>query len=346
MTSDLSARDAIASRPRHRRLSVLIGGGIAVIAACAVLAWALGPWGRSGFVEFRMPAATDIPVGIAVAGDGTVWFTMDSSHAIGRLKNGVIEKVRKPGESIEPLGLAADSDGAAWYTDAPKRVISRVTSDGTITAFDLAIPVARLGRLAVAPDGAVWFAEPSAASVTRLKDGIFTRFPMSSVAGLGGGLVAPFGIAVDGHGAVWATLQSANKLVRLEPGKEPTAFELPTRGSAPGDVAVDAAGTVWVLEVGANKVARFAGSRFEEFAIPTPRAGLTALAVAPDGAAWFTELRAHRLGRVQNRVVREFPLPRGDARPFGIAVDRANNVWYTDLSGWIGMLRADRARRG
>jgi len=112
----------------------------------------------------------------------------------------------------------------------------------------------------------------------------------------------------------------------------------------PGDVAVDATGTVWILELSANKVARFARGRFEEFAVPTPNAGLTALAVAPDGSAWFTEMRAHKLGRVRGGVVREFPLPRRDARPFGVAVDPANNVWYTDLSGWLGKLRADRAR--
>jgi hypothetical protein len=27
-----------------------------------------------------------------------------------------------------------------------------------------------------------------------------------------------------------------------------------------------------------------------------------------------------------------------------VAVDAAGNVWYTDISGWLGMLPADRAR--
>jgi len=47
---------------------------------------------------------------------------------------------------------------------------------------------------------------------------------------------------------------------------------------------------------------------------------------------------------VRGDVVTEFSLPRRDARPVGVAVDGANNVWYADLSGWVGMLRADRAR--
>jgi virginiamycin B lyase len=78
--------------------------------------------------------------------------------------------------------------------------------------------------------------------------------------------------------------------------------------------------------------------------VPTPNAGLAALAVAPDGSVWFTELRAHKLGRVRGNTIKEFALPRTDARPVGVAVDGGNNVWYTDLSGWVGMLRAGRAR--
>ena len=91
-----------------------------------------------------------------------MWFTIESSNAIGRLKNGRIEKVRKRTDNHEPLGLAADADGSAWYTDAHLRAISHVSNDATITSFDVSTPVARLGRLAVAPDGAVWFAESTA----------------------------------------------------------------------------------------------------------------------------------------------------------------------------------------
>src|SRR4029453_2480165 len=302
---------------RPRRLWTFVAGSIALLFLVAVLTWRFGPWADSTFVELRMPSPMDIPVSIAVTGDGTVWFTIDSSNAIGRLRNGKIEKVRKRTESLEPLGLAAEPDGSVWYADAQARVISRVANDGTITAFDLATPVARLGRMAVAPDGAVWFAEPTLGSVTRLKDGVFTRHPVSRVAGTGEALVAPFGIAVDAHGTVWATLQNANKLVSISTNGEMSGFEVPTRHSGPGDVAVDGGGAVWILELSANKVARFTRGRFEEFPIPTPNAGLTALAVAPDGSAWFTEMRAHKLGRVRDGIVREFPLPRRDAPPFG-----------------------------
>ncbi len=325
------------------RLWFAVAISVILLAVGLALVGRFGPWADTGFVEHQMPTRADIPVSIAVARDGAVWFTIEMSDAVGRLKDGRIEKVRKGSESLEPLGLAADTDGSAWYTDSRKRAISRVASDGTITSFDLATPVSRLGRLAIAPDGAVWFAEATAVSVTRLKDGILTRHAVGPLAGAGDANVSPFGVSVDAGGTVWATLQNTGMLVRIPPNGMIAEFELPTRHGGPGDVAVDARGNVWVLELSANKIARFADGRFEEFAVPTPNAGLTALAVAPDGSAWFTETRAHKLGRVKNGKVKEFALPRADARPVGITVDGTNNVWYADLSGWIGMLRADRA---
>jgi len=327
------------SWPRWIGLAIAVG----VVVAIGALVWRPGMYSSWGFQEFRLSPA-DIPVGIAVSHDGTVWFTLEASDSLGLLRNGQIQKLPKGVESVEPLGLAIDAGGRAWYTEAPKQRISRASLDGTIASFPLSTPVARLGRLAIAPDGDVWFAESSLVSVTHLKDGRLTRHVLGSITPATPMDAAPFGVTVAREGTVWATLQNANKLLRISPGGDKTAFDVPTRASGLGDVAVDTGGAVWFLEIAANKIGRFAGERFEEFTVPTPSAGLTALAVAPDGAAWFTELRGHKLGRVHGGTITEFVLPRADARPFGITVDAGNNVWYTDLSGWVGRLDADRAQ--
>ncbi len=323
-------------------LSMAVAGGLALIGLAALI-WLLKPWAPRGFVEQRLPSRGDIPIGITAARDGTVWFTME--NAIGRVRGGVVERMPKKTPDVEPLGLAVDRDGTLWFTDAPMRAIVRLSADGRTKTFPLDTLIARLGRLAIAPDRAVWFAEPSTVSVTRLKDGAFKRFTVGPPSLMGEGNVAPFGVAVDAQGMVWATLQNANQLVRITPTGEMAVFDVPTPRSGLGDIAVDAGGGVWFLELGANKIGRFAAGRFQEFPVPTTEAGLTALAVSPDGAAWFTELRGHKLGRVSQGVITEFPLPRRDARPFGVTVDAANNVWYADLSGWVGRLSADLARR-
>lgn len=284
------------------------------------------------------------PVAIAAGSDGTVWFTLDGSDSLGRLRNGRIERVPKESESIEPLGLAVDATGHAWFTDAPKQRIRRAAPDGAIQSFGLATQVARLGRLAIASDGAVWFAESTLGSVTRLRDGDFTRFIVGTLDASLPADAVPFAVAIAPDGAVWATLPSADKLLRIAPDASAKAFDVPTRRSGLGDIAVGSDGAVYFAQLSANKIGRFAGGKFEEFAVPTPAAGLTGLAVAPDGAVWFTELRGHKLGRLHKGTIKEFPLPRPDARPFGLTVDSANNVWYADLSGWVGRLQAEGAR--
>ena len=326
----------IAPAPRRRWLRALAVAAVLVVAFGAAF-WLRGAWVARGFTEYRMLARTDIPTAVAIGPDGTVWFTIEFSDAIGILRNGRIERIHKGKPNFEPLGLAVDAGGTAWYTDGPQRMVGRVTPDGAITAFALSTPVVKLARLAIAPDGAVWFAEETAFSLTRLKDGVFTPHEVGSLG------AAPFGVAVGPDGTVWGTIPAANRLVRLPPAGPATELEVPTRGSQPGDVAVDSRGAVWFLEMRANKIGRYADGRFSEFPVPGVSPGLTALAVAPDGAVWFTELRAHRLGRLRDGVVTGFPLPRRDARPFGVAVDAAGNVWYTDLSGWLGRLSAERA---
>ncbi len=320
-----------------RRRHLMIAGVLTAVVIGAAL-WLHSMWIWRGIGEYRMEGARDIPTAVAVAPDGTVWFTIDFSDAIGVLRQNRLHRIPKEGQNFEPLGLAVDRDGYAWYTDGPSRRIARMSPDGVVASFALSTPVAKLGRLATAPDGAVWFAEESTYSFTRFKDGTFSRHEVSSPG------IAPFGVAVDASGTVWGTLPRVNRLVRISPRGEMSEVEPPTRAAQLGDVAVAADGAVWFLEMQANKIGRFANGQFAEFPVPTHSAGLTALAIAPDGAVWFTELRGQRLGRLRDGVIVEFPLPQSDARPFGIAVDGAGNVWYTDLSGWLGRLAAARAR--
>jgi virginiamycin B lyase len=311
---------------------------IVFVAGLGALVWRLGPGSDPGFTEYRMPVRTDIPTALAIAPSGAVWFTIEFSNAIGVFRNGKIDRLPKGTENLEPLGLAVDATDGAWYTDTPMRAISRISSDGSIRSFPLSTPIVRLGRLAVAPDGAVWFADVTTASVTRLQDGVFMRHDVGSLG------APPYGIAVDPGGTVWTTLQGADKLARISIDGQMTTLDVPTRSSGLGDVAVDQRGAVWFLELRGNKIGRFAEGRFTEFMIPTPSAGPTALAAAPDGSVWFTELSVAKLGRLRDGRMAEFRLPRADGRPFGVAVDAANNVWYTDLGGWLGMLPAARAK--
>jgi virginiamycin B lyase len=308
----------------------------ALVAAGLYLGFAGGP--RPQFVEYPMQSPQDMPIAIAAAADNTVWFSIDGADAIGRVRDGRLERLPKPGKSLEPLGLAVAPDGSAWYTDIAAHVVSRIAPSGEVSSFALDTPIVRLGRLAVAPDGAAWFAEPTAHSISRIKEGELTRHVFQSP--LGG----PYGVAVAADGTVWATLQGGNQLLRIAPDGAIKAFNLPRPAAVPTDIAVAPDGAVWFVQFRANSIGRLKNGQFVEFAVAEENAGLSGVAVADDGAVWFGMLRAGSLGRLRDDELKTFKLPRDDARPYSVTVDRDGNIWYADIRGYVGMLPARYAR--
>ena len=314
-----------------------IGVALVVLLAAGALVWKFKPH-RVAVVEYPMTVATDIPTAVAVAPDGSVWFTIDFGEDIGLVRDGQVRRVPKKGRNVEPIGLGVDASGAAWFTDPSAIAVLRMTPAGELQSFPLGTPIARLARLAVAPDGAVWFAESTAYSITRLKDGVFQRHDVQSVRG------GPYGVAVAADGTVWATLQSANQLIRIALNGEMTQYDLPTPGASPTDVAVDAKGGPWVIEFRGNKVAHFVDGRFTEYPLPESKAAPSGIVVAPDGTVWFGILRGGGLGQLRNGRIDFVPLPRDSARPYTLAADAKGDVWYADISGFVGMIPSSAAR--
>ena len=100
--------------------------GIAVLAGGALLA--MRAVSQQKFVEYRMGEPQDAPIAIAAGPDGSVWFTIDHADAIGRLRNGHIERLPTSSRNIEPLGLAVGAVGSAWYTDLAARAIAHIST--------------------------------------------------------------------------------------------------------------------------------------------------------------------------------------------------------------------------
>jgi virginiamycin B lyase len=313
-----------------RTLAVVVG--VAVLAGGAFLLVRGVP--EVKFVEYRMDRPQDAPIAIAAGTDGSIWFTIDQSDAIGRLRNGHIEQLPTSSRNNEPLGLAVAADGTAWYTDLAARAIAHISGSGEIERFVLDTPIARLGRLAIAPDNSVWFADPTGYGMTRLKDGVFSRYQIESARG------GPYGVAAAADGAIWATLQNGNQLLQIAADGTGKTFDLPRGGAVPTDVAVGSGGSVWFLQFRANRIGRFKDGQFWDVEAGRENAGLSGIAVAPNDDVWFGMMRSASLGRLRNGHIEVFPLPRDHARPFSVAVDRDGNVWYADISGFVGMLPA------
>jgi virginiamycin B lyase len=313
-----------------RKLAVALG--IAVLAGGAL--WLVRSAPEQKFIEYRMDEPQDAPIAIAAGADGSIWFTIDHADAIGRLRNGRIERLPTSGHNVEPIGLAIADDGSAWYTDLAARAIARISSAGEIARFVLDTPITRLGRLVIAPDGAAWFADSTGYGLTKLKDGLFTRYRIEAARG------GPYGVAATADGAIWATLQSGNQLLQLATDGSSKTFDLPRGGAVPTDIAVGSDGSVWFLQFRANRIGRFKDGQFSDVEAGRDNAGLSGLAIAPNHDVWFGMMRHASLGRLRNGHIEIFALPRDNARPFSIAVDRDGNVWYADISGFVGMLPA------
>jgi virginiamycin B lyase len=309
--------------------------GVAVLAGSAFLLMRV--LAVEKFVEYRMDQPEDAPIAIAAGTDGSIWFTIDQSDAMGRLRNGHVERLPTSSRNVEPLGLAVAADGSAWYTDLAARAIAHIDSGGKIERFVLDTPITRLGRLAIAPDGAAWFADPTGYGMTRLKDGVFSRYQIESARG------GPYGVAVAADGAIWATLQNGNQLLRIAADGTGKTFDLPRGSAVPTDVAVGSDGSVWFLQFRANRIGRFKDGQFWDVEADRENAGLSGIAVAPNDDVWFGMMRRASLGRLRNGHIEVFALPRDHARPFSVAVDRDGNVWYADISGFVGMLPAKYA---
>ncbi len=315
---------------------------LVALATMAFAAWRLAPPPTARVTEYPMLEKDDIPAAIAAGKDGSIWFTIDFSSAIGVFRGGKIERIDKGTRNMDPIGIAVDQENNAWYVDAPALSIGRIAPNNEIKTFSLGTPVARLQRLTTAPDGAVWFAEGSAYSVTRLKDNTLERYQLQSARG------TPYGVAIAPDGKAWATLQQAGQIVRIDPSTGKTDwFWVPTPASAPTDITVDAKGDVWFLEFRSNKLGRIRNEEFTEYPIPSESriAGVVGLAAAPDGAIWFAMVRDHGLGRFKDGVFKFFTLPRFGARPIGVAADPAGNIWYVDLTGFLGNISAADAQR-
>jgi streptogramin lyase len=72
------------------------------------------------FARFKSAASAEQNAGLsglAVAGDGAVWFGMVRSSSLGRLRDGRVPTFRLPRDNARPYSLAVDADGNVWYAD-------------------------------------------------------------------------------------------------------------------------------------------------------------------------------------------------------------------------------------
>jgi streptogramin lyase len=200
---------------------------------------------------------------------------------------------------------------------------------GDVTESAIPSPVSLPQGIAVAPDGAIWFAERNANAIGLLSNGSFSEYPLPNPAS------APFWITAGPDGNMWFTERTGNRIGSITRAGAISEFPLPTAGSQPGEITVGTDGAMWFTEQSGNRIGRITTQgQITEFPLPHVSSGPIGIAAGSDGAMWFTELTGNRIGRITTSgQFTEFPLVFSNRQPTDITAGADGNLWFTERLG-------------
>jgi virginiamycin B lyase len=110
---------------------------------------------------FPLPSPRSGPTTIALAQDGTLWFTESAGNRIGRMNpDGTgLKEFPLPNPDSSPRIIALGSDGNMWFSEHTGNRMGRITPDGAITEFAIPTPSSMPRAIALGSDGNIWFGE-------------------------------------------------------------------------------------------------------------------------------------------------------------------------------------------
>jgi virginiamycin B lyase len=223
---------------------------------------------------------------------------------------------------------------AARRTTSPA---ATATMGGAVSKIiKLPNPVTTIDKIAVAPDGSVWFAETISHGnkIGRVSpDGTLTEFPVETngnaqYAGVSDIVIGPDGNLWFVSGMTLPGLSFVNSIIRMTPSGAMTTFPLPNNVSA-RLLLFGQDGALWFSE--GNKLGRMTtDGHFTEYPLLSPEKGqMVDLCIGPDGALWYTWYHANHIGRMAlSGQVKDFSVPFS-----GIHIARGPDdaLWYTEL---------------
>ena len=136
-------------------------------------------------------------------------------------------------------------------------------------------------RIAVGPDGALWFTNFANDSIGRITTtGTVTNYT-------GPGIIQPYGIVAGPDGALWFTNSGSDSIGRITTSGTVTIYNGPDVRD-PLDIAVGPDGALWFTNDGHNSIGRITTSGTVTDYTGTGIHDPVGIAAGPDGALWFT----------------------------------------------------------
>ncbi len=250
-----------------------------------------------GFDEWQTPSTPPFAHDVALAPDGSVWYTAQRANALGRLDprrgTGEFKEFALPTPNSGPHGLISDGDGNIWYSGNSAALIGRLhPKTGKVTEYRMPDPAARDPHtLAFDRRGILWFTVQQGNFIGRLE-------PKT--------------------GAI--------KLVLV-----------PTRDARPYDIKINSKGIPFFVEFGSNKVGSIdpATMKVTEYHLLNPAERPRRMAIAADDAIYYTDYANGYVGTINPAPGVGFYnvhiSPGGtSSRPYAIAMTPDGMVWYCE----------------
>lgn len=234
--------------------------------------------------RLKKPTGNLEPIGLAVANDGSAWFTDAQAKQVSHISaDGKIDSITLE-MPIAKLGqIAIAPDGSPWFAEGSAYSITRI-KDGKLDRRVIESQRGGPFGVTVARDGTVWATLQAGNQILRIAtDGAMKSFDIPTRNS------SPSDIAVDGQGSVWFVQFRGNKLGKMS-GEKFEEFSLGEQNAGPTGLAVARDGSVWMGLLREGKLARFKNGKFERIDLPRPNARPYSVAVDKEGNLWYTDI--------------------------------------------------------
>jgi virginiamycin B lyase len=232
-----------------------------------------------------------------------------------------------------PEFITEGPDGAMWFTEYAGNKISRVTTSGSITEYDIPTLGSQPEGIIAGPDGNLWFTEYGGALLGKIgkitPNGDITEYALPTAAS------GPYGITVGSDNNLWFTESDANKIGKITTTGDITEYDAPA-GSVPHRIVAGPDGNLWFTEYVSGKIGKIStsGVVLNEFPLAAAASGPEDITVGRDGNLWFTQKDGNKIGMITtNGDITEYDVPTTDSFPYGISKGPDGNIWFTEGNG-------------
>jgi len=248
------------------------------------------------FREWALPAGTK-PHGVAVAGDGTIFYAGFGDGTIGQLdpRSGAVRRHRLASPDSWPYSIALDRDGNVWVTARGGSIAMLHRDSGRVTETPMD---GEPYGLAFDRNGILWV---TCIGADKLRSFNPKTGAMNELAFEAGSKPRRLSIAADGR--VWVTLYGTGRLVAVDSAANKIVKQYAMPGgpnSGPYSVNVGPGGRVWVTEFQTDAIVVLDPATGGFRVVPlTARSGIRNAAVDALGRYWFIAAASGKIGLVE-----------------------------------------------